>query len=81
VAWNWREVPNALGVTDHLAWRATTCGELDDAFKAAAAHRDRMVLIEAVVPQLDVPPLLAEVAEAAAAANASRIAAVSKPQS
>ena len=64
-------------------WRSAsrTTVELDDAFTAAAAHRDRMVFIEAVVPQLDVPPLLTELAESAAAANASQIAMVRKAES
>ncbi len=62
VAWNWAEIPNALGVTNHLTFRAQTYGELDDAFVAAADNRDRMVLIEAVVPPLDVPDLLEDLA-------------------
>ena len=41
-----------------MTFRASTYGELDDAFVAAAEHRDRMVLIEAVVPRIDVPDLL-----------------------
>ena len=81
VPWTWLDVPNALGVSDHLAFRVETYGQLDDAFTAAAAHRDRMVFIEAVVPQLDVPPLLTELAESAAAANASQIAIVRKGES
>ncbi len=81
VPWTWLDVPNALGVSDHLAFRVETYGQLDDAFTAAAAHRDRMVFIEAVVPQLDVPPLLTELAESAAAANASQIAIVRKAES
>ena len=40
-----------------------------------------MVFIEAVVPQLDVSPLLTELAESAAAANASQIATVGKGES
>jgi alpha-keto-acid decarboxylase len=60
VRWSWVDIPNALGVTNHLAFRAQTYGELDDAFVAATKHRDRMVLIEAVVPRLDVPELLTE---------------------
>ena len=40
-----------------------------------------MVFIEAVVPQLDVPPLLTELAESAEAANASQIATVRKGES
>jgi len=62
VSWNWAEIPNALGVTNHLTFRAQTYGELDDAFVAAADHRDRMVLIEAIVPRLDAPDLLNDLA-------------------
>jgi PPOX class probable F420-dependent enzyme len=36
----------------------------------AAAAQDRLVLIEAVVPQMDIPPLLTELAQSASAANA-----------
>jgi len=60
VAWHWEGIPTALGVTNHLFFRAEKYGELDDAFVAAADHRDRMVLIEAVVARLDVPDLLTE---------------------
>jgi indolepyruvate decarboxylase len=60
VRWSWTDIPNALGVTNHLAFRAMTYGELDDALVAATKHRDRMVLIEAVVPRLDIPDLLAD---------------------
>ena len=76
VSWSWADIPNALGVTNHLTFRAQTYGELDDAFVAAAEHRDRMVLIEAVVPRMDIPPLLSELAQSAAAANAGRQASV-----
>jgi TPP-dependent 2-oxoacid decarboxylase len=60
VAWHWADIPTALGVTEHLFFRAENYGELDDAFVAAADRRDRMVLIEAVVPRLDIPDLLTE---------------------
>jgi alpha-keto-acid decarboxylase len=60
VEWRWADIPTALGVTEHLFFRAENFGELDDAFVAAAEHRDRMVLIEAVVPRLDIPDLLTE---------------------
>ena len=63
VSWSWADIPKALGVTNHLTFRAQTYGELDDAFVAAADHRDRMVLIEAIVPRLDVPDLLNELAQ------------------
>lgn len=73
VPWSWLDVPNALGVNNHLAFRVETYGQLEDALSAAAEHGDRMVFIEAVVRQMDVPPLLTELAESAAAANASQI--------
>jgi TPP-dependent 2-oxoacid decarboxylase len=60
VGWRWTEIPSALGVANHLAFRAETYGELDDAFTAAAAHRDRMVFVEVVLPRLEIPPLLAQ---------------------
>lgn len=63
VSWSWADIPTALGVTNHLTFRAQTYGELDDAFVAAAQNRDRMVLIEAVVPRLDSPDLLTELAQ------------------
>ncbi|SCX20995.1 alpha-keto acid decarboxylase family protein [Mycolicibacterium fluoranthenivorans] len=71
VGWRWQELPTALGVPDALAVRAHTVGELEAALAAAAQHRDRMAVIEVVVDRDDVPPLLAELARAAAAANAA----------
>ncbi len=63
VGWKWTEIPNALGVGDHLAFRVRTYGELDDALTAAAEHRDRMVLVEVVLPRLEIPPLLVELVQ------------------
>jgi TPP-dependent 2-oxoacid decarboxylase len=62
VPWNWSEIPGALGVIGHLVFRAQTYGELDQALTAAANHQDRMVFVEAVVPRLDIPDLLTELA-------------------
>lgn len=59
-AWKWTELPDALGVTGHLSFTARTYGELDDAFTAAAQYQDRLVLVEAVLGQMDLPPLLAD---------------------
>ena len=58
--WNWTDIPNALGVSDHLAFRAETYGELDDALTAAATNKDRLVLVEVVLPRLEIPSLLAQ---------------------
>jgi indolepyruvate decarboxylase len=63
VSWSWTDIPNALGVANHLAFRAHTYGELDDALTAAAQHKDRMVLVEAVLPRLEIPPLLVELVQ------------------
>ena len=58
--WNWTQVPATLGVANHLAFRAQTYGELDDALTAAAENQDRMVFVEVVLPRLEIPPLLAQ---------------------
>ncbi|CAM2954879.1 alpha-keto acid decarboxylase family protein [Mycobacterium intermedium] len=60
VAWRWTDVPRALGVSEHLAFRVQNYGELDDALTAAATHRDRMVFVEVVLPRLEIPPLLGQ---------------------
>ncbi len=63
VSWRWTEIPCALGVQNYLAFRAETYGELDDAFTAAAEEKGRMVLVEAVLPRLEIPPLLVELVQ------------------
>jgi alpha-keto-acid decarboxylase len=60
VGWSWTDIPNALGVSNHLAFRAETYGELDEAFTAAGEHKDRMVLVEVVLPRLEIPRLLGQ---------------------
>lgn len=71
IGWRWTDLPAALGVPDALTFRVSTYGQLDDALTAAAVAADRMVFIEAVVPRMDIPPLLTELAQSASAANAS----------
>ena len=63
VSWSWTDIPNVLGVAKHLAFQAHTYGELDDALIAAADHQDRMVLVEAVLPRLEIPRLLVELVQ------------------
>jgi indolepyruvate decarboxylase len=63
VSWRWTDLPNALGVANHLAFRAETYGELDDALTAAAQSQDRMVLVEAVLPRLEIPTLLGKLVQ------------------
>jgi indolepyruvate decarboxylase len=78
VRWSWQDIPRALGVPDCLTFRASTYGELEDAFVAATAQRDRMVVIEAVVGRMDMPPLLVELGDSAARANASQVSTVGR---
>jgi alpha-keto-acid decarboxylase len=73
VGWRWTDLPRVLGAHDVLAGRVSTYGELDDALAAAAAAQDRMVLIEAVVAPMDIPPLLAELTHSLAATNAGQL--------
>ncbi len=69
--WDW----TALGTffapgTAVAAHRPTTTAELAAALQDAAAHPGRPTVIQAVVPRLDVPDLLRDIAAAAATANA-----------
>lgn len=68
-AWRWTELPHALGGDGNTAYgvRVETAKELVAALSSAPG--DRLTLIEAVTPALDVPSLLSAVAEAAAGAN------------
>jgi TPP-dependent 2-oxoacid decarboxylase len=67
---DWAALPAALGpATGAHGVRATTVGELTDALAGAAAHPDRLTLIQAVVAPDDVPPLLDALARAVSAAN------------
>jgi len=59
-SWQWTRLPGVLGVANHLAFRAETYGELDEALTAAAEHKDRMVFVEVVLPRLEIPPLLSQ---------------------
>lgn len=69
VGWNWPDIPAALGVGNHLVFRAQTYGQLDDALTAASRHPDRMVLVEAVVPRDDIPAFLTDLTRAASQAG------------
>ncbi|RFD26541.1 indolepyruvate decarboxylase [Mycobacterium uberis] len=78
VRWCWTDIPSALGVTNHSAFRTETYGELNEAFTVAAARKDQMVLIEVVVPRLDLPDLL--IALTQSARDNSQILRLSSPR-
>ena len=57
-AWNYAELPKALGCADWYTARVTTLGELDDAMKAARASKTG-AYIEIIGGKMDMPPILA----------------------
>src|SRR6266403_3644213 len=57
-AWNYAELPKALGCADWYTARVTTLGELDDAMKAARASKTG-AYIEIIGGKMDMPPALA----------------------
>lgn len=66
--WDWAGLVGALGADAGVGVRVSRVAELVDAL-ATARSSDRLTLIQAVVPADDVPPVLRDVAAAAAAAN------------
>lgn len=67
--WDWTALLGAMGPRGtNVGVRVDTVGALSDAL-AAARRSEGLTLIQAVVPQDDVPPVLADLAAAAAAAN------------
>jgi alpha-keto-acid decarboxylase len=71
--WDWTGAPALFGSGRvSVARRVLTAGELDEALTAADAAGE-LALIQAVVPRMDVPPLLESLAHAASAANAARV--------
>jgi indolepyruvate decarboxylase len=67
--WDWTALVSALDPTGTaVGVKAATVGELTSALETARAY-DGLTLIQAVVPAEDVPPVLRDVAAAAAAAN------------
>jgi indolepyruvate decarboxylase len=71
-SWDWPALLGALapGGTGAVARRVTSSMQLGEALRAARAT-DGVSLVEAVVPRLDVPPLLAQIAREARRANAA----------
>ncbi|KTS55207.1 indolepyruvate decarboxylase, partial [Microbacterium testaceum] len=67
--WDWTALLGAMDPRGtNVGVRVDTVGALSDAL-AAARRSEGLTLIQAVVPQDDVPPVLADLAAAAAAAN------------
>jgi indolepyruvate decarboxylase len=70
VQWNWTELPAALGGTDVRTAKVRTVRELRDAL-LGASDPEHAWLIEVVLPRMDVPRLLVELAGGNRAANST----------
>jgi TPP-dependent 2-oxoacid decarboxylase len=70
VAWNWTELPAALGGTDVRTAKVRTVRELQDALQGAS-DPEHAWLIEVILPRMDVPRLLVELARGKRATNST----------
>jgi TPP-dependent 2-oxoacid decarboxylase len=70
VPWNWTALPAALGGTNVRTAKVGTVRELHDALQGASA-RGQAWLIEVMLPRMDAPRLLLELARGIAATNAT----------
>jgi indolepyruvate decarboxylase len=55
-AWNYAELPHALGCEGWFIAKVTTCAELDHALKAAE-HADRAAYVEVITGATEAPPM------------------------
>jgi TPP-dependent 2-oxoacid decarboxylase len=70
VQWNWTELPAALGGTDVRTSKVRTVRELQDAL-LGASDPEHAWLIEVILPQMDAPRLLVELARGKKATNST----------
>jgi alpha-keto-acid decarboxylase len=68
-SWDWTSLAHALGVPPGRAVLAESVGELRSALNSTRGGSDTLTLIQARVPRMDLPRLLADLAVAASAAN------------
>ncbi len=70
--WNWTQLPQALNLDSRAeCWKVSNVAQLNDAL-ARAARRDRLMLLEVMLPKMDIPPLLKAVTDALEARNSGR---------
>jgi TPP-dependent 2-oxoacid decarboxylase len=70
VAWNWTELPAALGGTDVRTAKVRTVRELQDALQGAS-DPEHAWLIEVILPRMDVPHRLLGLARGKTATNST----------
>jgi indolepyruvate decarboxylase len=71
--WDWTKAPAFFGADESaVAEKVGTVAELADILADAQQHPDRLTVVQAVVPAMDVPPLLATMARSLGATPATR---------
>lgn len=67
--WNWTQIPQALNLDCQAeCWKVTNASQLNDAL-THAARGDKLMLLEVMLPKMDIPPLLKAVTQALEARN------------
>lgn len=67
--WNWTQVPQALNLDcQGECWKVTNASQLNDAL-TRATRGDKLMLLEVMLPKMDIPPLLKAVTQALEARN------------
>ena len=67
--WNWTQIPQALNLDCQAeCWKVTNVSQLNDAL-TRAARGDKLMLLEVILPKMDIPPLLKAVTQALEARN------------
>lgn len=69
--WNWTQIPQALSLNCQAqCWRVSETVQLAEVLEKVA-HRERLSLIEVMLPKADIPPLLRAITEALEARNSA----------
>ncbi len=67
--WNWTQIPQALNLDCQAeCWKVTNASQLNDAL-TRATRDDKLMLLEVMLPKMDIPPLLKAVTQALEARN------------
>lgn len=62
--WNWTQIPQALNLDCQAeCWKVTNASQLNDAL-TRATRGDKLMLLEVMLPKMDIPPLLKAVTQA-----------------
>lgn len=72
VRWNWTELPSALGAAEVVTRTVRTVADLREILPEITAHRDQAFFVEVVLPPMDAPRLLVELARGIGEVNAAK---------